>query len=88
MKRIPISEIPVQGRGGQGVSLGVTKTTGSIIAAGVVASAGSLDIVSIKGRRQRLDMNTVPELLRDRRGDRLVGFDDDDLAVTVVCLQE
>jgi DNA gyrase subunit A len=86
IKRIPLDEIPVQGRGGQGVSLGVTKTTGAILAAAVIPAQGDIDVISVKGRRQRLELAQVPELLRDRRGDKLLELDADDLPATVVCL--
>ncbi|MCG3212616.1 MAG: DNA gyrase subunit A [Anaerolineae bacterium] len=86
VKRIPLAEIPAQGRGGQGVSLGVTKTTGPILAAAVIPAAGDIDVISVKGRRQRLELAAVPELPRDRRGDKLIGFDADDLPAALACL--
>lgn len=86
VRRIPLAEIPLQGRGGQGVVLGVTNTTGPIIAATVVPPAGSLDIVSVKGRRHRLDMAELPELSRNHRGEPLLGFDAGELPALVVCL--
>lgn len=71
LKRVPLSEFSVQGRGGQGVQLlNQTKATGPVVAAMVGPMGGSVDLLSADGKRQRLD--EVPVTNRYNRGDKLV----------------
>ncbi len=53
IKRIPIDEFPVQGRGGQGVQLWkVNKATGLVSGAALVnATVSDVDIYSLRGKR-------------------------------------
>jgi DNA gyrase subunit A len=75
IKRVPLDEFPVQGRGGQGVqALNVTKATGPVVAVGLGPLDGGVDLLSPDGKRQRLDQ--VPVTNRPNRGDKLVELDD------------
>jgi DNA gyrase subunit A len=75
VKRVPLTEFPVQGRGGQGVQLlNQTNATGPVIAVMVGPMGGSVDLISADGKRQRLD--EVPSANRPNRGDKLVELED------------
>ncbi len=70
VKRVPLDEFPVQGRGGQGVQLlNVTKTTGPVVAVTIGPMDGAVDLIAADGRRQRLD--EVPVDNRANRGKKL-----------------
>ncbi len=88
VKRVPLTEFPVQGRGGQGVqSLEIVKTTGKVAAAAVVpGQAKAADVLSAKGLRHRLALTSVPETDRRKRGEKLVDFGDDDTITGVIAL--
>ena len=75
VKRVPLGEFPVQGRGGQGVLvLNQTKATGPVVAVGTGPLAGSVDLIATDGKRQRLAK--VPEEKRPNRGEKLVELDE------------
>jgi DNA gyrase subunit A len=75
VKRVPLEEFSVQGRGGQGVMLlNQTKATGPVIAVAIGPLQGSVDLVATDGKRQRLD--EVPVTNRANRGEKLVELDD------------
>jgi DNA gyrase subunit A len=75
LKRVPLEEFPVQGRGGQGVLLlHQTKATGPVVAAALGPMDGAADLLASDGKRQR--MAEVPETNRANRGERLVELDD------------
>ena len=75
VKRVPLDEFPVRGRGSQGVLLlNQTKATGPVIAATVGAMNGSVDLITSGGKRQRL--GEVPVTHRPNRGDKLVELED------------
>jgi len=75
VKRVPLKEFPVQGRGGQGVVLlNQTKATGPVVAVTAGPIKGSVDFISGDGKRQRLD--EVPVTNRANRGDKLVELDE------------
>jgi DNA gyrase subunit A len=73
VKRVPLEEFPVQGRGGQGVMLGQARGTGPVVAAAVGPLDGAIDLIGADGRRQRL--GEVPLSDRDRRGAKVVELD-------------
>jgi DNA gyrase subunit A len=74
VKRVPLDEFPVQGRGGQGVLLlNQTKATGPVVAAGMGPLKGSVDLVAPDGKRQRL--SDIPLENRANRGTKLVELD-------------
>jgi DNA gyrase subunit A len=75
VKRVPLDEFPVQGRGGQGVLLlNQTKATGPVIAVNLGAMDGGVDLIAPDGKRQRLD--EVPVENRANRGTKLVDVDE------------
>jgi DNA gyrase subunit A len=75
VKQVPLGEVPVQGRGGQGVLLlNQTKATGPVVAAAVGAMDGAVDLIAADGKRQRL--GEVPVENRANRGTRLVELDE------------
>ena len=75
VKRVPLGEFSVQGRGGQGVLLlNQTKATGPVAAVMAGPMDGSVDLISADGKRQRLD--EVPVTNRANRGEKLVELED------------
>jgi DNA gyrase subunit A len=75
VKRVPLAEFPVKGRGGQGVLLlNQTKSTGPVIAVGMGPIGGSVDLLAADGKRQRLA--EVPVENRPNRGAKLVELDE------------
>ena len=66
VKRIPLKEFPVQGRGGQGVQTWkVTKATGRVVGAAALASEkGDVDFFSERGKRLRLALKDIPAATR------------------------
>jgi DNA gyrase subunit A len=74
VKRVPLDQLPVQGRASQGVLLlNQTKATGPVVAAGVGPIDGSVDLIAADGKRQRLA--EVPIENRPNRGEKLVELD-------------
>lgn len=88
IKRVPLSEFPIQGRGGQGVvSLEVVKSTGGVAAATVAASHSQYcDVLSAKGRLYRLPIGDLPVADRRKRGEKLIDFGADDTIANVIAL--
>jgi DNA gyrase subunit A len=75
VKRVPLDEFSVQGRGGQGVLLlNQTRATGPVITANAGPMDGAVDLLAADGKRQRLD--EVPVENRANRGNKLVDLDD------------
>jgi DNA gyrase subunit A len=75
LKRVPIDEFSVKGRGSMGVqSLNITKATGSVVAAAVGKPARSttVDVLSADGKRQRMSLRGIPIEKRPNRGKKLV----------------
>jgi DNA gyrase subunit A len=70
IKRVPMAEWPVQGRGGKGVqSLRTNKTTGNVAAATVVRRDDNyVDLATAEGRRLRFKYEVLPEDNRRNRG--------------------
>jgi DNA gyrase subunit A len=74
VKRVPLEEFPVQGRGSQGVLLlNQTRATGPVVAAAVGPMDGSVDLLAVDGKRQRL--GKVPVENRPNRGKKLLKLD-------------
>jgi DNA gyrase subunit A len=74
LKRVPLDEFPVQGRGGQGVLLlNQSKATGPVVAVGLGPLDGAVDLIAAGGKRQRLA--EVPVDKRPNRGEQLVELD-------------
>jgi DNA gyrase subunit A len=75
IKRIPIDEFSVKGRGTLGVlSLNVTPATGPVVAAAVGKPGRSttIDVLAADGKRQRLSLRSIPTENRANRGKKLV----------------
>jgi DNA gyrase subunit A len=75
LKRVPIDEFAVKGRGSMGVlSLNVTQATGPVVAAAVGKPARSTtaDVLAVDGRRQRMSLRGIPIEKRPNRGKKLV----------------
>jgi len=69
LKRVPLEEFPVQGRGGQGVvGLRVTAATGPVVGAAYAATGSVVDVFSAKGKRLRLALAEVAEARRPAAG--------------------
>lgn len=62
VKRIPLKEFPVQGRGGQGVQTWkLTKTSGLVRGIALLSStAGDVDVYSERGKRLRVAAKDIP----------------------------
>jgi len=74
VKKVPLKEFPVQGRGGQGILLlNQTKATGPVIAAVLGSRDGQVDVLDGGDRRQRVA--DAPVTNRANRGDRLVDLE-------------
>ena len=75
VKRVPLKEFSVQGRGGQGMLLlNQTPETGPVIAARLGPMNGSVDLMAKDGKRQRL--GKVPVTNRANRGEKLARLND------------
>ncbi|MGD8794929.1 MAG: DNA gyrase C-terminal beta-propeller domain-containing protein, partial [Anaerolineae bacterium] len=75
IKRVPLDEFPVHGRGGQGVLLlNQTKSTGPVVAVAVGPMDGDIDLIGSAGKRQRLA--EVPVENRANRGEKLVELEE------------
>jgi DNA gyrase subunit A len=75
IKRVPVEELPVKGRGTLGVlSLNQTSATGPVAAVGVGKATRSttVDVLSQDGKRQRLSLRSVPIENRANRGRKAV----------------
>ena len=70
VKRIPLDEFPVQGRGGQGVQTWkATKATGLISGFTILPTeSGDVDVYSARGRRLRLSVKDLPVVTRAAKG--------------------
>jgi DNA gyrase subunit A len=76
LKRVPLSQFPVQGRGGGGVqTLKITKATGKVTGAAVSSEKGSVNVMSARGRRCHMATKDIPISNRPNRGEQLVDFD-------------
>jgi DNA gyrase subunit A len=76
LKRVPLSEFPVQGRGGGGVqTLKITKATGKVAGAAVSSETGNVNVMSAKGRRCHMATKDIPVSTRPSRGEQLVDFE-------------
>lgn len=74
VKRVPLDEFPVKGRGSMGVrSLNQTKATGPVVAVGVgrVARSTTVDLLAQDGKRQRMSLRGIPIENRPNRGKKL-----------------
>jgi DNA gyrase subunit A len=69
VKRIPMDEFPVTGRGGQGVQLWkINEITGLVTGLTVGTEKDQIDIYSSKAKRLRLDGKSLPIVTRATKG--------------------
>jgi DNA gyrase subunit A len=69
LKRVPLAEFPVQGRGGQGVmALKVTAVTGPLSSAAHAPAGSLVDVYTARGRRLRLELAEVEVARRPAAG--------------------
>lgn len=90
-KKTPVSQFPLQGRGGQGVKVAkVTPRTGSVAVAQVIpANSESFIITSRKGQIVKLLITAIPKLSRDTQGVILMRFSDPtDKVVSATCIEK
>jgi DNA gyrase subunit A len=75
LKRLPIEQFSLQGRGGKGMqSLKITKSTGPVVAgaAGKVLQSTKVDLLAEDGKRQRIPIKSIPRARsRQSRGKKL-----------------
>jgi DNA gyrase subunit A len=75
LKRLPVRQFTLQGRGGKGMqSLRVTKSTGPVIAAtaGKVSQSTKVDLLTRDSKRQRIPLKAIPRArTRQSRGKKL-----------------
>ena len=84
-KRVPLSDFPVKGRGGQGVqTLKLTAVTGSVAAAAVAPEKGAVNVMSGKGLRHHLSVTEFPKSNRVNRGEQMINFGADDTIAQAV----
>ncbi len=87
-KRIPLTEFPTQGRGGQGVqSLKITPATGKVAAATVAPVKGMVNIMSGKGLRHHLAVADFPKANRVNRGKQIISFGADDTIAQAIAFE-
>jgi DNA gyrase subunit A len=75
IKRIPLDEFPVQGRGSMGVlCLNQSTATGPVVAVatGKASRSTTVDLLNQEGRRQRLSLRSIPIDNRANRGKKAV----------------
>jgi len=75
LKRVPIDEFPVKGRGSMGVqSLYVTTVTGRVVAAAAkrLTTSTTVDVLSADRKRQSVPLNNIPTEKRPSHGKKLV----------------
>lgn len=86
-KRVETTEFRAQARGGKGVkSLGITDTSGSLVAGKIVTPDDDLMIVTAKGVLIRQKVDGISILLRPARGVKLIKLDPGDAVVAVASL--
>lgn len=90
-KKTPISQFPLQGRGGQGVKIAkVTDRTGNVVVAHVIPeSSEEVIITSKKGQIVKLPINQIPKLSRDTQGVILMRFSHaSDGVASATCIED
>jgi DNA gyrase subunit A len=85
LKRVQLSEFPIQGRGGGGVQmLKITAATGAVSAVTLVRARGTVSVLSGSGKRYHLKVAAIPVSNRVNRGERVIDFGSDDTIVAAV----
>lgn len=90
-KKTPVSQFPLQGRGGQGVKVArVTPRTGQVAVAQVIPANSELFIItSSKGQVVKLAISSIPKLSRDTQGVILMRFArTNDKVASATCIEK
>lgn len=90
-KKTPVSQFPLQGRGGQGVKVAkVTERTGPVVVAAVIpAKSPEVIITSKKGQIVKLPIVQIPKLSRDTQGVILMRFSHaSDGVASATCIED
>ncbi|MGD8377989.1 MAG: DNA gyrase subunit A [Gammaproteobacteria bacterium] len=83
-KRTPVSDYPVQGRGGQGViSIRTTDRNGDVVGAVQVADDDEVMLISNAGTLVRTEVNGISEMSRNTQGVRLIRLAEEEHLVGV-----
>lgn len=74
IKRVPVDEFPIKGRGTMGVAVDQGKTAGPSVAwaAGPVTGSTTVDVVGEDGKLQRMSLRGIPVENRTKQGKKLV----------------
>jgi DNA gyrase subunit A len=73
VKRVPLKEYSLQGRGTQGVrTLNITRSTGKVAAVAVGTLNAGLDVIFENGKRQHMSAKKAPPDNRYNRGKKLI----------------
>lgn len=86
-KRTPIREYRVQKRGGMGIkTMAVTKKTGKVVGARIVAQDDRLALITAKGKTIRLKVSEVRRVGRIAQGVKLIDLAPDDRIASIARL--
>jgi len=90
-KKTPVEEFHIQGRGGQGVKVAeITDKTGKVVSSQIIPE-GSEEVIitSQKGQIVKLEINSIPKLLRATQGVILMRFSDKtDHVASATCIEK
>jgi len=90
-KKTPVDEFHIQGRGGQGVKVAeITDKTGKVVSSMIIPQ-GSEEVIitSQKGQIVKLEVNSIPKLLRATQGVILMRFSDKtDHVASATCIEK
>lgn len=86
-KRSPISEYPVQGRGGKGVvTIKTSERNGALVGIQVVHQDDELMLITDKGQVLRTRVNQISTYSRNTQGVRIMTLDSDEQVVSIARL--
>ncbi|RMG23095.1 MAG: DNA gyrase subunit A [Armatimonadetes bacterium] len=86
-KRTPIKEYRSQKRGGMGIkTMAVTKKTGKVVGARIVAPDDRLALITVKGKTLRLKVSEVRRVGRIAQGVKLINLAPDDRIASIARL--
>jgi DNA gyrase subunit A len=90
-KKTPVNEFHIQGRGGQGVKVAeITEKTGKVVSSMIIPEVSEeVIITSQKGQIVKLEVNSIPKLLRATQGVILMRFSDKtDHVASATCIEK
>jgi DNA gyrase subunit A len=87
-KRTPVSEYPVQGRGGVGViNMKVTERTGGVINALPVKDDDQMVVITAQGQLVRVDVKPIRETGRSAQGVKIINLSEGDRVVAATLVE-